>query len=160
MEQAAAWAPELLRPDWFESYLQQFMRMAGAMYRIDRRRIDLAYQVNEAVALLSGLGQRRLVSAIRRMVKIVDLVTGTPVRSAVDPLTGELLAAVFLNKHIRALRTFPFDEDDAWSYLGTALRMSGQPLGILRMSAGSPKLYWWAASPKIKSVSYHVSLRP
>ena len=138
-DQVMALAPESIRPDWFESSLQQFKRIS------DRGRLDLAYRANEAIGLLSNLGRRGFVSMVQRSVCAVEIATGDSARLSLESTTAELLAAVLMNKHSRSTVTYRFDAGDAESYLKFACHLSGQPLGILRLAGGRPMLYWLAA---------------
>lgn len=131
-----------LRADWFDSDLQRAGRYASILDRTD---YDVSYMGDhrtEAVLSFRRLGKNAFLRAIRNSVEYLDLRTRrTAVRRTNQRIT-ELLARAFLAKHMLANTVNGADPYDTDAYLRMAMRMTGQPLGLLQETGSGARFYW------------------
>ena len=136
------WTLSNLPSDWFDRFLAETRRYADALYRAEWRSVNLAFQLRDGISLLRSFGKRRLVSAVRHLLQVVDLSSRTFIRADLNDGDAELVAAAFLRKHLCLNTQGEASDMDIWRYLGRAIRFSAQPLGLLCRGHKSPSLYW------------------
>lgn len=131
-----------LRTDWFDSALQRAGRYACILDRTD---YDVSYMGDhrsEAVVSFRRLGKDAFLRAIRLSVEYLDLRTRRIAVRRTNRRITELLAHAFLAKHLLANTVNGADPYDTGAYLRMAMRMTGQPLGLLRETGSGVRFYW------------------
>ncbi len=149
---------DALSSAWFSSLLSRLQRekvelrsiggMAGLLCT------DRLIHLCAAMRHLRLLSKARFVKLVLQKLSVLDLANRCERPGWVDEQWAEISAFAFLQKHIASDWWERHDDTDPITYLKRAMRLTGQPLGLLRIKHGRPEVFW---SPLVWKPSHHES---